>query len=67
MQGFRGHIGNAIEAGSKEGAHHDQDVQAKRELRLVCGHAALVLSSRPKLLQRHSAWLSNLPSMCHLS
>ena len=55
MQRLRGHVGHAIEASSKEGAHHDKDVQAERELRLVCSHAALVLSACPKLLQRHSA------------
>ena len=54
MQGFRGHVGHAVEASSKEGAHHDQDVQAERELRLVRGHAALISSARPKLLQQHS-------------
>ena len=54
MQGFGGHIGHAVEPSGEEGAHHDQDVQAERELRLVCGHAALVLSACPKLLQQHS-------------
>ena len=55
MYGILRQIRDSVEASSKEGSHHDQDVQPKRQLRLVRCQAAIFIIACPKVLQNQAS------------